>query len=190
DAAAARRHAAAEPGVVAHAGADGGADGRVALQLGHGGALRGRDAGERHGAEQGGGGPQPAGGRKRWHVTLRLLKRETRGRGRGLLHPRPGRQSRVTVPLRVTLWPFGPVTVPVWVQVPPEHEVLPVRLVVPRGPVKVCRELQVPPPQEPDPVELQELPRGPIPPPERDHPAPASDTPAAISASPRQAGPI
>jgi hypothetical protein len=95
----------------------------------------------------------------------------------------------VTVPLRVTLWPLGPVTVPVCVQVPPEHDVLPVRLVVPRGPVKVCRELQVPPPQDPDPVELQELPRGPVPPPERDHPALTSDTLAAISASPRQAGP-
>jgi hypothetical protein len=108
----------------------------------------------------------------------------------GLLHPRPWPQLRVAVPLRVMLLPLGPVTVPLWVQVPPEQVVPPVREVVPRGPVNVCLDVQVPPAQEPDPVELQELPRGPVPPPERDHPALALDTLANMSASPRQAGPI
>jgi len=102
-------------------------------------------------------------------------------------HPRRGLQLRVTVPLRVTLLPLGPVTLPVWLQTPPEQLVLPLRVVVPRGPVCVCVDEQVPPAQEPDPVELQELPRGPVPPPERDQ-ASALEVPAAISAVASMAG--
>jgi len=94
---------------------------------------------------------------------------------------------RVTVPLRVTLLPLGPVTVPVWLQTPPEQLVLPLRVVVPRGPVYACPDEQVPPEQEPDPVELQELPRGPAPLPDRDQ-ASALEVPAAISAVARMAG--
>jgi hypothetical protein len=94
----------------------------------------------------------------------------------------------VAVPLRVVPPPLGPVTVPLWVQVPPEQLVLPLRVVVPRGPVNVPCELHEPPEQLPDPLELQELPRGPLPEPERDQPASALDTLVATSARARQAG--
>ncbi|NJO22439.1 MAG: hypothetical protein HC868_05210 [Sphingomonadales bacterium] len=69
------------------------------------------------------------------------------------------------------------------VHVPPEQLVVPLRVVVPRGPVTDCREEHVPPEHDPEPEELQELPRGPVPPPLRDQPASATDAPAVMSAT-------
>ena len=72
------------------------------------------------------------------------------------------------MPLRVAVLPAGPVTVPDFVHVPPEQVVEPLRVVVPRGPVNCWLEEHEPPEHEPEPEEFQELPRGPVPPPERD----------------------
>jgi len=59
-------------------------------------------------------------------------------------------------PLRVALWPLGPVQVADELQLPPEQLDRPLRVAVPPlGPVKLCRELHTPLAQAPCPEECQ-----------------------------------
>ncbi|HSI11292.1 MAG TPA: hypothetical protein VK961_04580 [Chthoniobacter sp.] len=92
-------------------------------------------------------------------------------------------------PLRVALWPPGPVHVAEEPHVPPEQLELPLRVVVlPRGPVYDWDELQAPLAHEPCPEELHVPPCGPVPPPERFQPASAIEAPPAMSAAAMQKG--
>jgi hypothetical protein len=68
----------------------------------------------------------------------------------------------VKVLLRLMVPPYGPVVVPVWVQLPPAQLVEPVFVTVPpRGPVYVLVWLQEPPEQPPMPWDDQTPPYGP-----------------------------
>jgi hypothetical protein len=90
-------------------------------------------------------------------------------------------RQRLMVLLRLTVPPYGPVVVPVWVQLPPAQVVWPLLVTTPpRGPVKLPLWLQLPPPQPPEPDDDHVPPRGPTPPPLRVQ-ACALDAPRAIT---------